>query len=87
MNPTRKLPFRIDDVLDNDPVIDVFEDFSVATRFVASREEAQVPTWDELLRCDAEDDDEIEAPEAMTGNDAFRIIEIIKEREAARRRG
>ena len=86
MNPTRKLPIRIDDLLENDPVIDVFEDFSVATRFVASREEAQTPTWDELLRCDAEDD-EIEAPEAMTGNDAFRIIEIIKEREAARGRG
>jgi len=73
----------IDDLLADDPVIDAFDDFSVATRFVAAREDAATPTWAELLACDAEEDDDDVVPDAMTGNDAFRIIEILKEREAA----
>jgi len=82
-----QLSIRIYDLLEDDPVLDVFEDFAVSSRFVVSREEPATPTWAELLACDArdEEDEAIDVPDAMTGNDAFRIIEILKEREAGYR--
>lgn len=67
--------------------LDLDHDYpSVPAIFREANEARHTPSREELLTLDLTDDDEIiEHPTAMTGNDAFRIIEVIKEREAARR--
>jgi len=54
----------------------------VETEFFEPREARLTPVNSQLARMDLEPAEHLEPPEAMTGNDAFRIIEIIKEREA-----
>jgi len=64
----------------------VFEDLNFEEKFSERREAPRAPSNAQLRALDLYDNDIAEAPDAMTGNDAFRIIEIIKEREALRAR-
>ena len=63
-----------------------FDDITIEHEFSEAREERRTPTNEELRALDLRTDDELEPPLAMTSNDAFRIIEFIKEREALRSR-
>ena len=66
--------------------IRVFEDLTFEVEFSERREAPRAPSNAQLRALDLYEDEPPEAPDAMTGNDAFRIIEIIKEREALRAR-
>lgn len=59
-----------------------FDDLTLDREFSEIREERFTPTNEDLRAMELESDDELEPPLAMTSNDAFRIIEFIKEREA-----
>ena len=61
----------------------VFESLTFEDEF-AEREAPEAPSNTQLRALDLYELKPPEAPDAMTGNDAFRIIEIIKEREALR---
>lgn len=78
----------INDLQNDDTLIDDYDEYPMERAFSLAREERRTPTNAELLALALEDDDEDEAEVAteMTGNDAFRIIEFIKEREAYLRR-
>ena len=71
----------------DDSIYDLAEGMSVPRRFSEAREERLAPSAEELRAMsldDADEEEPLEAPIAMTSNDAFRIIELIKEREALR---
>ncbi len=67
-------------------LIYVFEDLTFEAEFSEPREAPRAPSNAHLRALDLYEDERPEAPDVMTGNDAFRIIEIIKEREALRAR-
>lgn len=60
---------------------EVFEDLTFEKRFSAQREAQRTPSQAELANLTIEE--EIDEP-PMTCDDAFRIISLIKEREALR---
>ncbi|MFK7990251.1 MAG: hypothetical protein AB8I08_29795 [Sandaracinaceae bacterium] len=68
---------------------DLDDDFIPVSRTFREASEARhTPSREELLSAELlldDEDDELDAPEGMTGNESFRIIETIKEREAALR--
>ena len=75
------LPPMFDDRLVDDPVLDIFRDAEATPRYTPPGPDTQSLTWAELLDVGAED---AAFDAAMTGNEAFRALEVIKEREAAR---